>query len=355
MQKLSPLPKAHTAFTRHVVSNAGAALARSATSATVACRVSLYELWRDAAETCVAHAASFLVVGVIGFALVPLISPALAVMTLPLTRAVIMHIAVIKNLSARDLRQVPALFATSWIYIAAPTIGQTALAVPLREWDIILDFAEQRSAPWEGAAQTMMLRSLDALSLMSDSPLKHWLPAWRSQAHAELMQKPQAGYEQHLIDEYGLGVTGFNPSPIHAQARAFGLNSLQLGLLFVGGVLIVFGAETLFVFRSFLSEQPIQMFALGLRHFGIVASHLWLLRLVNVGLKGLFVFAPLILVDRFSYLASRLNWFGSAPQIASVSICLALINAVFMIFEAVYAARLFITLSRNAEQLRDGW
>ncbi len=345
MQKHFLLPKSRTALTRHGVGDTGAALARSAASVSGAGRVSLFDLWRDATEAFVAHAASFLLVGVIGFAFVPLIGPMLAVIALPLTRAAIMHIALNKNIRAMQLRQMPALLATAWIYAFVITLGQTAVAVPLRAWDINLDFAEQRSATWEGAVETMSLRSLDALLLMPDSPIKGWLPTWRNWAYSELMYQSGDAYKQHLIDEYGTAVVNFSISTINAQTKKLGLNPIELEVLFAGSIALLFGAEALFIFRSVLNERPSQMFALSLRHFSRVAGHVWFLRLVIVGLKAMFVFAPLILVDEFRYLAYRLNWFDSPVQVAILSVCLLVINAVCMTFEAVYSARLFAALS----------
>ena len=286
-----------------------------------------------------------LLLGVIGFALGSLVGPVLAIVALPLTRAAIMQIAVIKTLSAKQLQRVPALFMTAWIYFAVIAAGQTAVGVPLLKWGINLDFVNQRSASWEGAAQTMILRIVDALSLISNSAVKDALPDLRNQAYAQLMQEPEYRYEQHLIDQYGSAASSYDRSNLNAQTKASGLKLLALGLLCTGGVAVIFAAETLFAFRSLINERPIRAFALSLRHFGIVAGHLWLLRLVIVGLKVLFVFAPLILVDEFRYLAVSLNWFDSPVQVAILTACLAGINAVFMTFEAVYAARLFIALT----------
>ena len=53
------------------------------------------------------------------------------------------------------------------------------------------------------------------------------------------------------------------------------------------------------------------MLWLTLTHFGTIAGHLWLVRLIVVGLKVICVFMPIAGVDRYSYLAHDWGWFGS--------------------------------------------
>ena len=308
----------------------------------------LIDMWRETVEILSRQAAPLLLVGLIGFAVAPLIGPVLAMIGMPLARIAIMQMVVYGRLNTPSLRQWAALLIVGWVYALALIVGQIGIGVPLRKWGINLNFAEQKSTSWEAAAQTVSLRSVDALSLTSNSPFKRWLPGWRNWVFDELVQKPSDNYEQELIASYwrnDLDVLAGSISSIEAQAIEHRENRPELRWMFDSGVITLILAETLFVFRSLPGIKTTQIFWLSLKHFGAVAGHLWFLRLVLVSLNVAFVFAPNVIVDRYTYLAHDWGWFGSPLQVWSLSVCRAAINAVCMTFEAVYAARLFVALS----------
>jgi hypothetical protein len=137
-------------------------------------------VWRETTEAIGTYAAPLLVLGVIGFAAAAMVSPVLAAIAMPLTRATIMQIVVRGKLNTMGLRQLPALLVIAWVYAAAITIGQIGIGVPLHAWGINLNFVELKSTSLEGAAQAVVQRSVDAMLLASDSPFKLWLPRWRN-------------------------------------------------------------------------------------------------------------------------------------------------------------------------------
>lgn len=161
------------------------------------------------------------------------------------------------------------------------------------------------------------------------------------------MQKPNDAYQQELLARYqlnGVDILAAGTVGIEAQSKAHQLKRSELGWVFGGGIVLLLAAETLFAFRLLVGVKPVRLLWLSLRHFGTVAGHLWLLRLVIVGLKAVFVFVPIVVVDRYSYLAHDWGWFGSSMQVGLLSVCVAFLNAACMMFEAVYAARLFVAL-----------
>ena len=329
------------------VSARGVSASQAGTHARTQPRPRLLDVWHETTEAIGAHAAPLLMLGVIGFAAATMIGPVLAAIAMPLTRMAIMQIVVRGKLDATGLRQLPVLLIIAWVYAVAITVGQVGVGVPLRAWGIDLNLAEQKSTTWEAAKQAVLLRSMDALLLTPDSPFKRWLPGWRNWVFDAWVRKPNDAYEQQLMADYwrnGVDILAAGTSGIEAQAKAHRENRSDLLLMFGGGILMLLVAETLFAFRSLVGAKPMRLVWLSLRHFGMVAVHLWLLRLIVVGLKALFVFAPIVVVDRYSYLAHDWGWFGSPVQIGSLSVCLALINAVCMMFEAAYVTRLFVTL-----------
>ena len=228
------------------------------------------------------------------------------------------------------------------------------MGVPLRAWGLNLNYVDHKKTTQEGATQTLLMRSINALSNTADLPLKTELSIWRNQAFEEWAQQP-ANFEQALWAEYWQtgpdAANGGGIAAIEAQTKANALSRPDLRLVFIGGAMMILVTETLFAFRSVMSMKPTYTLWLGLKHFGTVAGHLWFLRFVVVGLKALFVFMPIIVVDCYSYLAQGWGWFGSAMQGTVLAICLALLNAIVSTFEAVYVARLYLALTNPVENL----
>ena len=322
---------------------------------------SLVDIWRGTITAFIAHAAPLLLIAVIGLAAVPLLSPALMVFSVPLARIAVTQIVAgsagasvarpgrLPNLLGRSRFYIASSFIVSGIYVTAIIAGQIGMGVPLRAWGLNLNFADQKVSLWESAAQTIAMRTINALSNTADLPFATELRVWRNWAFDEWVEQPNVSYEQKLMADYwqrgpdaanGGGIAG-----IEAQAQTYSLRRPDLRVLFIGSGLMIVVAETLFVFRSVPGVRTVRLLWLSLTHFGTVAGHLWLLRFVVVGLKVIFVFVPIVVVDRYAYLARDWGWFGSAIQGYALAICLALINAIVSTFEAVYVARLYLALS----------
>ena len=324
------------------------AATRAATLARVA-KPSLVAIWRDTGATFVACAAPIL--SLVGMATVGamLVGPVLTVIAVPLLRILVMRVAVRGTLNAKWLRQLPVLLVIAWVYAAAITLGQIGVGVPLRHWGFNLNFAEQASLSWETAAQTVQLRSVDAALLMPDSPFKGWLQGWRNQAFDEWVQKSNDAYGQNLMADYwrsGMDVVAGGMTSMEAQIKAYKTNRSDIPLLCVGGAVLLIVAETLFAFRALMGVPTRQKFRLSFRYFGVVTSHLWSLRLAIIVFKVAFVFAPMVVVERMSYLAHGWGWFGSPTHVVALAVCVAFINALISAFEAVYVARLYLVLER---------
>ena len=312
----------------------------------------LSEVWHAAIEAFITHAAPLLLLGVTGFAAAPLLSSALAFVAMPLARIAMTHIVAHGDLRSLRGRQLSAALVMAWVYAVAMMAGQLGISAPLRAWGLNLNFTEQRITAWDDAPQTLAMRSIHALSNETDLPFKDELRIWRNRAFDEWVQ-PDASFEKTLMISYWQhgpdAASGDGMAGIEAQVRARSSSRPDLRLIFLGGVMLIFVAETLLAFRSLMGVKPTRLLWLNLKHFGTVAGHLWLLRLVIVGLKVLFVFVPIVVVDRYSYLAHEWGWFGSATQVATLTICLACIDVIPSIFEAVYLAKLYLMLTTPTE------
>jgi hypothetical protein len=328
-------------------------LSKPIASANPAARVQPYlaaptlaEVWRSTLETAITHAAPLLLLGVIGFAAVPLLSAGLAVLSMPLARIAITHIAQHGSLSSLRWRCLPAALLISWVYMAALMAGQIGISVPLRAWGLNLNFADQAIASWDGAAQAMMMRSVNALSNTPDLAFNDQMRRWRNQtfdvwaAQPDTRQETMADYWQRGPDAASGGIAS-----IESQTQTQSRHRPDLRLVFIAGVMLIFLAETLLAFRSVTGVKPAGLLWLSLKNFGTLAGHVWLLRIALVALKAVFVFMPVIVVSRFWYLAHDWNWFGSPTQEMALVICVTVIHAVVSTVEAVYAARLFVRLN----------
>jgi hypothetical protein len=216
----------------------------------------------------------------------------------------------------------------------------------LRAWGLNLNFADEVIVSWDGAAQTMMMRSINALSNTSDLAFNDLMRRWRNQAFDAWAAQPDTG--QDTMADYwqrGPDAASGGIASIEAQTQTLSLHRPDLRLVFVAGVMLIFLAETLLAFRSVTGVKPAGLLWLSLKNFGALAGHVWLLRIALVALKAVFVFMPIIAANCFSYLAHGWNWFGSPTQEMALVICVAVIHAVVSTFEAVYAARLFIRLN----------
>ena len=243
----------------------------------------------------------------------------------------------------------------SGVFMILMTAGQVGMGVALRAGGLNLNFADQATTTWASAAQTVVMRSVNAIS-GADSPLQQWLPPLRNHAFLELLGQPNAPYD-NPFHEY-IRYTSADIATINSQAKLHQINRVDRQLIFISSVVTLIVVETLFAFRSLLCVKPSHLFWLSVSRFGVIAGHLWCLRLVIVGLKAILIFTPMAIVGRYSYLAHDLDWgwFGSPLQGYTWVICLALINAIISTFEAVYVAQVYRALlesdkcERNSQQ-----
>ena len=317
---------------------------------------SLVDVWRSTIMAFITHAAPLLLIGVIGFAAVPLLNSTLMIISVPLARIAVTQIVAgsavvsparprrLPNLLGRSRFYIASSFIMSAAYLMAMIAGQIGIGVSLRTWGLNLNFAEQRTWYWKGAAQVLAMRSINALANTADLPFSAELRVWRNRAFDDWVRQPNASDGQKQLADYWQrgpdAAGGSGMAAIEAQAQTYGLHRPDLRVLFIGSVLMIVVAETLFAFRALPGAQPVRL----LCHFGTITAHLWLLRLIVVALKATFVFTPIVVVDHYAYLAQDWNWFGSPTQGYALAICLALINASESTFEAVYAARLYSLL-----------
>jgi len=228
----------------------------------------------------VAQAAPMLFIGLIGFAIAPLLSPTAALVSTPLT-CIVLAWMVTRNripISSSPLKQpwscmrhlvVPLL--NTWLYTASLAVAALSVEIPLRAWEFDLSNAEQRVATPEGAVQTMALRCADALLVPSDFPLTGYFPEWPNRAFATLIQTPDEAYQLHLMSSYGSHVISMTDSA--ALGTTTHLEPVAINHLAGCGAIGIMGLETVFAFRA-LAGVGLKRSLWGSRQgFATVAGH----------------------------------------------------------------------------------
>ena len=242
------------------------------------------------------------------------------------------------------------------VYGAAITLGSTGLGLVLR--DVSLDVPQQvmpdsQTRPLlSKAAQSLLTHGTESLIPDPGTPVSAWLPDLRAAVFMRSEEITPSPY-----------ATVFVPGSTHLVPR-FSSHDREYGWITAGRLLLIVLAETLLRFRVVMAMQAGKVGAivpligslhLGLKHFVRVTVHVWLLRLVPFAFSLAFVIAPTaviqeIIVPKLWPLLNWLpgltgwGWFGSQPQMMALAGCIAFINVLISIFEAVYVARLYLAL-----------
>jgi hypothetical protein len=246
----------------------------------------------------------------------------------------------------------PGLLAGSLVYSAFVTFGAVGINVMLRDADFDLNYVGRRDVTVP--AKTMALRTLDAFVPGPGSPFAEFVPFLR---HSSFRRVPRStdstnssDYWRYVSDQVQ---APFVPTPTPVEEG--GSPVLAVSLASLGALLL---AESMLRFTPIMAMNSrgrrrlgaitpvLRSVWLGIRHFGVITKHVWLLRLAFVAGYGIFFMLPVVMSQDVVPPVMTSTW-KSATESWSASLtlmCYWLVMALFTAFSAVYDARLYAAL-----------
>lgn len=270
----------------------------------------------------------------------------------------------------RTFVRYPALLASMLFYgatISAGIVGMSALTQPL-------EYNRSKNAHvWIGVARNfsdvlrqLMWRGFNTLVPDPGPPFAQLAPDLRRAAQRGLFKA--YSHNDYLSAEYGssYGVERYDPRPeLYAvsptQAHSAEFRPLALAL---GSIALVLLAETLLRFRTVMAMKPFRSrrpegFGLltpliastrfGIKHFGVITAHIWIVRLAIFALIVAFIEFPLAMMDNllapFAKPTSNLEILPIMGFLETSGA--ALVSAILFAFSVVYDARLAMRLEMS--------
>jgi hypothetical protein len=242
------------------------------------------------------------------------------------------------------------------IYGVVVTSGAVGVNGMLRDTGFDLRHVGRRDVT--APARVLALRTLDALVPSPGSPLAEFVPLLRRSSFTDTTRlnsiarsSADNGYWQHMSEEVKV-LFGPAPTPVaedNSPVLAISLTSLVALLL----------AEALLRFAPIMTMNsdgqkqrsvitPVfHSIGFGLRHFGTITKHVWLMRLAFVAAYSVFFMLPVVLSQDVLPPVMTNAWksvTGSWPVTLTL-ICYWLVIALFTAFSTVYDVRLYAALA----------
>lgn len=253
----------------------------------------------------------------------------------------------------------PSLLLGSLIYGAVVTTGAVGVNananVRYDAFDLSdvaasdLSFVGQRSNSIRGHVQVLGLRAIDAFVPSPGSPFAEFVPLLRHTAFEPFPQVMSTELQE---------LEGHGTDKVSVKIRP----DLQW-LIVLTSVCLLILAEALLRFTPIMAMKSreggrpraimpvLHGVGFGIRHFGVISAHVWLLRLAFVAGYSIFFMLPVILAhDAAPRVVTNVrelvlgHW--SLPLTLA---CYWLAMALFMAFSTVYDARLFLALEQKAK------
>lgn len=247
----------------------------------------------------------------------------------------------------------PSLLVGSLIYGAFVTCGAVGINGVLRDTGFDLRLVGRRDVT--APAQTLALRALDAFVPNSGSPFAEIVPLLRHSSFANTTREGESNqYWQYVTSQVqsppGNTVIPVIPvTPVEESSPPM----LAISLASLGALLL---AEALLRFTPIMAMNAggrprlgvitpvLHSIRFGIRHFGSITWHVWLLRLAFVASYGLFFILPIVVSQdgmpvAVTSVTKSLSFMGSG-SVALTLACHSLITALFTAFSTVYDARL---------------
>jgi hypothetical protein len=267
---------------------------------------------------------------------------------LAFARGIIARLAVSNTGGALGLRlacreakaHFPSLLAGSLLYGAFVTFGAAGINAVLSDTVFDLSLVGQRSLTVPGQARMLALRTLDAFVPSPGSPFAEFVPMLRHTVFEPFTQVTSTGVQ---------GLEGYGIDKVSVKTRP----DLQWLIVLTSVSLLVL-AEALLRFTpitamtacertKFGAITPVlRSMWFGIRHFGAITKHVWLLRLAFVAGYGVFFLLPIVLSEDVAppIVRSMTRSVLGSWSVMLTLVCHSLITALFVAFSTVYDARL---------------
>lgn len=254
------------------------------------------------------------------------------------------------NFACREaMGRLPSLLIGSLIYGATIMAGAVGMNAVLHDTDFDLSFVGQQTITLPGHAQVLGLRALDAFVPSPGSPLAEFVPAMRHTAFEPFTQIRLTGVQ---------GMEGYGIDKVSVKARP----DLQW-LIVLTSISLLILAEALLRFTPVMAMRSherarlraitpvLRSVGFGMRHFGAITMHVWLLQLAFVAAYSVFFMLPVVLAQGVAPAAVRgvtSSLIGKWSLLLTLA-CYWLVMALFMAFSAVYDTRLVLALAPKVE------
>ena len=257
--------------------------------------------------------------------------------------------------------RLPVLLFGTLVYGTLITTGAVELGLALRyvrvEVPLViqiphryrLDFLTHALA--SDAAKSLVAQSANLLIPDPGAPFSTWLPELRTAMflHMAQVQPSQSGVSSTDYAYYLVSI-------IKSNKPAF-------WWITAGSATLILMAEVLLRLRTVLvmsANQPNlvmplwRSLRLSIKHYSLIAAHVWLLRFSVFAFSLLFIIAPIALLQEIVLpklmLAFLGSWLSVRPLATqATALCLALASAIFTAFSVTYDARLYLRLATRAD------
>lgn len=267
-------------------------------------------------------------------------------------------------------RRLPALLFGTLVYGAVITLGAVGLGLALRHVHIDVPLSVQIPYRYELDLQTYMFATSAAKSLVAQSastlipdpgaPFSTWLPELRT-----LVLLREVGSEVDPYDPYATTL----PTGSYRFVSIFSPDTREFWWITAGSAALILMAEVLLRLRTVLvmsTDQPNLVtplwhsLRLSIKHYSIIVTHVWLLRLCVFAFSLLFIIAPIAPIAPIALLQEIVlpkvmlafpgSWLSVRPLTTQATLlCLGLASAIFTAFSVAYDARLYLHLAARAD------
>ena len=350
-------------------------------------------LWREAWLACVAHALpmlGFALIGGVGGVLVGstvfalgqpwlIIANAVAgMLILSFARGGISALALqgedasVNFVAAchATFARLPALMIGSCVYASLITTGAVGLGLALRYTRIHVPLSFRGAQRYmldlqthefvSNATQSFVAHSARALIPDPGAPFSAWLPELRTTVLLREVNDDVNRYSTtRIVGNAYRYVSIFTPE----QQAFWWITTSSAALLLISEVLL--RLRTVQTMKSRGSQNPTgfgwltpltDSVQFGLKNFGLIALHVWLLRLAVFVFSVLFIIVPVVLMQEIVLpkvmFALPWTWVWLSAQSLipqATALCLTLVSAMFATFGAAYDARLYLLLATRAD------
>lgn len=254
----------------------------------------------------------------------------------------------------------PSLLVGSLLYGACVTVGAVGINAALRDTGLDLRYVGRHDVTTP--AQDLALRTLDAFVPSPGSPFAEFVPLLRHSSFADTPRfastaRSSTDYRHWSFMSHPVQVAAENPAILVAgsDALVFAISLASLGVLLLAEALLRFTPIMAMRMRACGRTRlgaitpVLRSVGFGIRHFGAITTHVWLLRLAFVAGYGVFFLLPVVLSQDVAppIVTSVTKSVLGQWSVTLMLVCHSLVTALFVAFSTVYDARLVMQLDAH--------